>query len=106
MRIIMPQHREAIRDHRTSLGRRERVELDVDAIEDISRAISDAMTDDLPVSIRVFDEYDDVYVRGKIARFDQVARRLRIDDADGEVYVDFDDILSVELARSGRQFDD
>ncbi|WP_110933796.1 YolD-like family protein [Paenibacillus bouchesdurhonensis] len=78
-RMILPQHREsALRQQREETKRR-RVELDDQEKEQVARFIVTAHKTRQPVKLRMFDEYEDVYVIGVIEWLDSLTARFKVD---------------------------
>ncbi len=78
-RMIMPQHKEATLQQQRDETKRRRVVLDDQEMEQVARFMLTAHTTRQAVKLRMFDEYEDVYVIGVIERLDSLAARFRVD---------------------------
>lgn len=94
-RMILPQHKEAIVEHRQILGKRERPELDEQRVEELSTAISDAIMDAEPRAVTVFDELEDEVHIVVIEKVDQFRRLLKMRRGDEVLWVPLQDIVDV-----------
>lgn len=95
-RIILPEHRSAIRQHRTELRKRTRPELDEQRWEELQIAISDAVESKQPVAVRCWGVYEDEIHVGVIERVDVLTRRLRIVGERETVWVPLGEIVNIE----------
>lgn len=93
-KFILPQHKEAIRHARHEDKRCSRPELDEQYAEEIGRTLTEAHRTHTPLSLRMFDPFDDVRVIGVIERLDAQGHRFMVD---GE-WFRMADILNVERA--------
>lgn len=94
-RIILPEHRAAIRDHRQSVRKRARPELDEQRWEELQIAISDAVESRQPVTVTTWGVYEDEQHVGVIDHVDVLTRRLRIVGERETVWVPLGDVLEV-----------
>lgn len=78
-RMMLPQHREASINRQKEEMRRKRVELDNQEREQIARFISESHKTRQAVRLRMFDEYEDIYVIGVVERIDSLTARFRVD---------------------------
>lgn len=78
-RMMLPQHREAALDQLREEARHKRIELDDQEKEQVARFMLTAHKTRQPVKLRMFDEYEDVYVIGVIERLDSQTARFRVD---------------------------
>lgn len=78
-RMMLPEHKVAINDHSESLRRRERIELDEQEWERISRAVSESLLRRQPIAIRLFHPVELLTVIGIIDRVDELRGRFMVD---------------------------
>lgn len=77
-RMMLPEHKEQILDHRRNLGKRERPIHDENQLEQWSQILSAGMADGREVTVTVFDPYGDVRLSGTVEKFDPVQRRIKL----------------------------
>ncbi|GIP57931.1 hypothetical protein J15TS10_17450 [Paenibacillus woosongensis] len=92
--MIMPQHREAAQQQIKEESMRKRVELCDQEKEQIGRFILQSYKTRQPVKLRMYDEYEEVYVIGVVERVDSL--RFRVD---GEWFA-LEDITELAWAAS------
>lgn len=94
-RMMLPEHREAYVQHQQKLAPRSRPVLDPQAIEEMSRLLAESLMLNEPVTIVLFDEWENVYLTGTVVKFDQVRRMIRIQDSSGLHEVQMRHIIDV-----------
>jgi len=94
-RMMIPQHRDAIREHRRNARKRQRPELDEQRWEELQIAISDAVESKRPVAVRCWGVYEDEIHVGLIERVDVLTRRLKLVGDGEKVWVPLQDIIEV-----------
>ncbi|MBD7967867.1 YolD-like family protein [Paenibacillus gallinarum] len=82
-RMMLPEHREAYVQHQQKLAPRSRPILDPQAFEEMSRLLAESLMLKEPVTIVLFDEWEDVHLTGTVVKFDQAGRTIRIQDLAG-----------------------
>ena len=92
-KIMLPEHKERFEDYVASLDRKERVELDEQELEQISRALQQSMQRKVPLSIRMYDPFEQVQVIGVV---ENISRRYRQYKVNGD-WFNVDDIEAVEV---------
>lgn len=78
-RMMLPQHREAALKQQREETRRKRIELDDQEKDQIARFMLTAHKTRQAVRLRMYDEYEDVYVIGVLERIDSLTARFRVD---------------------------
>lgn len=78
-RMMLPQNKEAIQERQREGTKRQRVEHDDQEKEQISRFLTMASQTRRSVRLRMFDQYEDVYVIGTIERIDSTTARFKVD---------------------------
>jgi hypothetical protein len=91
-RMILPEHKEELQAWRRRRERRSRPELDEQEKERIDAALNWSLRTRKPVTVRVYDPYEDQIVTGVVERVDRLLRRIRVD---GEWFA-IGDIIGVE----------
>ena len=97
-RMMLPEHRTAIRTHRSRLAERARPELDEQRIEELSAALSAALASGEETAVTTFGPFGDETNVGVVTRIDPRARRVRLTSAEETVWIPFADIVKVERA--------
>lgn len=78
-RMMLPEHKAAINDHSESLKRRNRIELDEQEWEHVSRVVSESLLRRQPVSVRLFHPFELLTVIGIVDRVDELKGRFMVD---------------------------
>lgn len=78
-RMMLPQHRESALRQQQEETRRRRVEMDDQEKEQVGRFMLTAHKTQQAVRLRMYDEYEDVYVIGVVERIDNTTARFRVD---------------------------
>lgn len=77
--MMLPQHREsALRQQREETKRR-RIELDDQEKRQVARFMLTAHKTRQAVRLRMYDEYEDIYVIGLVERLDSLTARFSVD---------------------------
>jgi predicted RNA-binding protein len=98
-RMMIPEHVQMIRQHEVDKLKKTKPELDPQAIDELAMKLTEARQEEYIVTVRIFDEFDDIEIPGRITKIDQQLRRLKIEkDEDEFHWVYFDDVLSIEKA--------
>lgn len=95
-RMILPEHKERLIQRRKELGRKQRPELDEQRLQDIAYMIRQSCQEGTPVTLQVFDDFEDRFVTGVVVRVDQQLRRVIIEVDDGLERIDLNDIVGVQ----------
>lgn len=82
-RMMLPEHREAYIQHQQKLAPKTRPILDPQAIEEMSRLLAESLMLSEPVTIVLFDEWENVRLTGTVVKFDQAGKTIRIKDTTG-----------------------
>ncbi|MCR2804938.1 YolD-like family protein [Paenibacillus soyae] len=78
-RMMLPEHKAAIIRHTESLKRRERVQLDEQEWEHVSRAVSESLQRRQPITVRLFHPMELLTVIGIVDRVDELKGRFMVD---------------------------
>lgn len=92
-RMMLPEHKIRINEHSESLKHRQRIELDVDEIEQVMRALSASYQNRIPIELKMFDKLEELKVIGIVERVNQLTKQFMVD---GEWYK-FADIEGVQI---------
>lgn len=91
-RMMLPEHKARINEHTESLKHRQRIELDVDEIEQVTRALEASYQNHVSIELKMFDKIEELKVIGVVERIDQLSKQFMVD---GEWYK-FADIEGVQ----------
>jgi hypothetical protein len=98
-RMMLPEHKEAIRNHRTGLKARPKPELDEQRIEELSSALAEALESGAETAVTVYGIYEDETSVGVVEKIDPVGRYVKL-AAEGEtVWIPFGDIIHVAIRK-------
>lgn len=98
MSMMLIEHRERISEWYRDHDRRTKPEFDEQYLQELAMKISEAKHEQCIVTVRIFDDFDDIVISGRITGFDQQLRRLRMTGKNGPTSAPLDDILTIEKA--------
>ncbi|NIK75703.1 hypothetical protein FHS15_000803 [Paenibacillus castaneae] len=78
-RMMLPEHKVAINEHEKALRQRQRVELDEQEWEQVSRSVTESLQQRQPVTLRLFHPAEELIVSGIVDRVDQMKGRFMVD---------------------------
>lgn len=78
-RMMLPEHIARINEFNRDLKAKEKPTLDADEIEDIERAVSASLTYRTPITLRLYDRFEDLSVIGVVDRVDTLKQRVMVD---------------------------
>jgi hypothetical protein len=78
-RMIIPEHKIAMLDHRQESTRRQRAVLDEQAWEEISAAVAESMDLRKEIKLRLYHPFEEVEIIGIVDRVDQHGSRFMVD---------------------------
>nr|WP_285855653.1 YolD-like family protein [Paenibacillus camelliae] len=90
---MLPEHKQMYEDYVASLDCRERIELDEQEVEQISRALQQSMQYKVPLSIRMYDPFERVQVIGVV---ENISKRYGQYKVNGD-WFSVDDIEGIEV---------
>jgi hypothetical protein len=96
-RMILPEHKERIREHRQEITKKTRPSLDEQRIEQYSQMISEAVENDVGVTITVFGPYREDSITGKIQKIDLELKRIRVLCDEDYTWIKFEDIINIDI---------
>ena len=98
-RMMLPEHRAAIRTHRVKLAERVKPELDEQRVEELARALSEALVTGEEMSVTTFGAYEDETCTGVVEKIDAIGKYVKLRSSDGPTWIPFGDIIHVAPAR-------
>ena len=99
--MMLPEHKSAIRTHRTRLHERQRPELDEQRLEELSAALAEALDSQAPTAVTTFGAYGDETQVGVVASIDPIRRYVKLKAAEETVWIPLADIVHVMPYRAG-----
>lgn len=78
-RMMLPEHKDAINEYNRSLQARSRTQLDEQEQETINRALQQSLQQHLPLSIGMYDPYEQLRIIGTVERLDGLRQRFMVD---------------------------
>ncbi|MHA6484573.1 YolD-like family protein [Paenibacillus sp. strain BS8-2] len=78
-RMMLPEHKYAINEWSAAAQRRERVQLDDQEWEHVSRTVSDSLQHRQPITVRLYHPEELLTVIGIVDRVDSLKRRFMVD---------------------------
>lgn len=98
MKIILPEHREALRQLNLAKHKIERPELSEEQIEEIEYTITTAISDDISLKFELFDNGFVREVAGRVVHVDHIKKRFHVKDHVGDTnLIDFSNIIHVSI---------
>ncbi|MEY9096305.1 YolD-like family protein [Paenibacillus sp. RC84] len=94
-RMILPEHKEAIRRQLRDLNRRTKPVLDEQEWELITRAMAYSYTEQQQITLILFDPFTDIEKTGVITKFDQHLKQVRLDYEDDWEWIKMGDIIEI-----------
>lgn len=102
-RMMLPEHRSAIRNHRARLHERVKPELDEQRIEELSAALAEALETGGETCVTTFGAYGDETAVGVVAKIDPIEKYIKLTTLQETVWIPFADIVHVAPIRPRRQ---
>ncbi|MCZ8512490.1 YolD-like family protein [Paenibacillus filicis] len=96
-RMMLPEHKEQLIQHRAGLHRTEKPLLDEQRLEDLAQAVSIALHEEIPVRLTVFDGGERITVEGFVVYADPQLMRIKIRCSEGLTWIPFTDLIGLEL---------
>nr|MBC9199788.1 YolD-like family protein [Paenibacillus sp. PL91] len=78
-RMMLPEHKVALNEYDREMKKRQRIDLDEQEWEDISRMVAESMQHRVEISVRMFHITEMLTVVGVVNRVDQLKGRFMID---------------------------
>lgn len=96
-RMIMPEHKTRILDDAQNEKVRSKPELDPQALEEIQQILAQSMEDHSPITLTLFDAYEDKSVHGIVMRVDQQIRQVKFRHDDEGDWIKLDDVVGASI---------
>ncbi|WP_309121340.1 YolD-like family protein [Paenibacillus sp.] len=101
-RMMLPEHKSAIRTHRTRLNERTKPELDEQRVEELSASLAEALETGAATAVTTFGAYGDETAVGVVAKIDPIERYVKLTTPEETLWIPFGDIVHVTLRRPDR----
>ncbi|QWU14290.1 YolD-like protein [Paenibacillus sophorae] len=103
-RMMLPQHKERVNEHRLDLGEKTKPILHNDEKEIIAQNILTSLHEGEKISIEIFGIYENRRISGTVVAVSELSSKLRIEIENGYEWIDFDEIVSSHLIGSGSDY--
>ncbi|KQY90931.1 hypothetical protein ASD24_24345 [Paenibacillus sp. Root52] len=100
-RMMLPQHKERINEHRTQIQYQSKPIIHDDEWEIIAQNLEMSLNYTIPASFEVFNELGNWYVHGTVTSISRQSNKIKIEKDHGFEHVDFDQLISVKLESGG-----
>jgi len=97
-RIILPEHRDLLFDHREKEREYQPPELAEDEVEEISRLISWSKAQERPITLIYADRYGPKRITGVVTRIDPIERWLILQSEEDRRMIPLSQIIGAEEA--------
>jgi hypothetical protein len=94
-RMMLQQHKEALLRHQESQGRQERPNLDDLVIEEVSRRLQWSMENREPITLQLYDPFEQRKLTGVVVDIDMIRQRVRLQAGEEWNWIRAEDILGV-----------
>lgn len=96
-RMMLPQHKERIIEHRTQIHHQTKPFLHEDEWEIIGQNLLISLNYTLEARIVVFGEIENREVYGIVSSVSQFAKKIKVEFDSGYEWIDFDQLVSVDV---------
>lgn len=100
-RMMLPQHKERINEHRTTLEKKEKPVLHSDEKELLNQNISMSLYNRELIRVVIFGEYENREITGVVKSISEISSKFKLEIEEGYEWVDFDEVISIQLMESG-----
>ena len=95
--FILPEHKEAMKRQSREATRKTRPILDGQELEQIQQVLSESFHEHRRITLRIFDEYDNVEISGIVTTIQTYRREIKLSTAQNDwQWIRMSDILSAE----------
>lgn len=88
-RMMLPEHKEQIIKHRNELHIQSKPILDEQELQEISSAVYSSFIQRTPISLILFDEYENLTIAGIVKRVDSSGNQIQIESE----WIKYEDII-------------
>ncbi|MGM8214042.1 YolD-like family protein [Bacillaceae bacterium W0354] len=99
-RMMLPEHKEVIREHQKKLTKKEKPLLDEQEVEVMERQILNAIQFEKDVEVHLFHPYETITLTGKIMKINPQQRRIKLKMKSDIEWLTIDDITYFEIKDS------
>jgi hypothetical protein len=97
-RMMLPEHKEEILNHRQELARKTRPEFDEQRLEELSQTLAGACRSQSRVCITLYDPFASPAVTGRIAKVDLPGGRVKLEEDGQSLWIPLADITDISSA--------
>mgnify|MGYP001356726211 FL=1 len=94
-RMMLPEHRERILEHRKELRKKERPLMDEQVVEEYFRLLEESWKTGREITVRVYDPFETIELSGYVSQMDPFLQRLKMVHGFQRTWIDFSDIIWV-----------
>jgi hypothetical protein len=94
--MILPEHKAGILRQQEEFRKKKRPILDEQRLEELSYIIREAVNEDREIRVRVFDEFEDGEISGRITKIEH--NRIQVSSNWTKDWIPIEDIVSIEKA--------
>ena len=95
--FILPEHKEAMKRQSREATRKTRPILDGQELEQIQQVLSESFHEHRRITLRIFDEYDNVEISGIVTTIQTYRREIKLSTVQNDwQWIGISDILSAE----------
>ena len=94
--MIMPEHNQRILNDAQMEEVRKKPELDPQALAEISQVLAQSLEDCSPITLKLFDEYEDSSIHGIVIGVDQELKQIKFLYDDELAWIKLGDIVAAE----------
>ncbi|WP_240927567.1 YolD-like family protein [Paenibacillus thiaminolyticus] len=92
-RMMLQQHKEALLQHQHEQHRQERPLLDEMVWEEISRRLQWSMENRDPITLLLYDPFEQREAAGIVVDIDMIGQRVRVQEGEERIWISVEDIL-------------
>lgn len=100
-RMMLPQHKERIIQHRTQIHYQTKPLIHEDEWEIITQNIDMSLNYTLQATFEIFTESGNRYIHGIVTSVSTFGKKIKIEMENGFEWVDFDQLVAVKLEEGG-----
>ena len=93
--MMLQQHKEALLRHQHAQHRQERPSLDDQVIEEVSRHLQWSMENREPITLRLYDPFEQREASGIVVDIDMIGQRVKVQVGEERNWIRVEDILGV-----------
>jgi hypothetical protein len=96
-RMIMPEHKQRILNDAINEETRKKPDLDPQALAEISQVLAQSLEDCSPITLTLFEGYEDRSIRGIVIKVDQQLKQIKFRQGEDWDWIKLADIIAAEV---------